>query len=277
MTPLTRAHPRYAAPRPHRRQITAVLLAAATLALPSPAAAQLAVAEALFRNVTDVGFYFGRAGLAGPSGQLDFGSGGLSNFGIEMLFGIGATTRPIPRPARADTVTLRWTEMQVVRSGERVDTIYHYDVSRPASTFEPIWSFELAVGYGQLAGFRLVESDFELLGSARELPAITFYASHEATGLYLGVRSGLLQTNALQVVASDGTTIGGSAQAFQIGGLLGIALEFATIHPFIEGGWQHRSLPSVEWRTTQLPPGVPRSIDLSGWQALVGVQVPMRR
>jgi hypothetical protein len=259
-----------------RRRTTLVTLLAALL-VPTAAQAQLSMAEALFRNVTDVGFYFGRAGLAREAGNLSVGRAGLSNFGIELLFELGSTTRPLPRPAAADTVARVWTGMQVVRSGERVDTIYTYVIAPAPRPTERLWSYELAIGYGQLAGFSLAGSEFELLGSARELPALTFYASHERTGAYFGIRSGLLQTSALQVVATDGSVISGTAQAFQVGVLAGMAFELATVHPFVEAGWQHRLLPSVEWRAPQLPAGVPRSLDLSGWQLLAGVQIPLRR
>jgi hypothetical protein len=245
--------------------------------VPASASAQLPLIEGLFRNVTDVGFHVGRSGLGGRGGELDPGRYGLSSFGIELLFEVGAVTRARPL-ARPDSVQLRWTEMVVVRSGGSADTTYTYVVAPvPRSEVERIWVYELAIGYGQLSGFRLVDSDFELLGSARELPGITFYLSHEATGGYLGLRSGLLQTHALQVVGSDGAVIGGSAQAFQVGALAGFSTELLTVFPFIEAGWLHRRLPSVEWRAGVLPAGVPRELDLSGWQIGAGIQVPLRR
>jgi hypothetical protein len=245
---------------------------------PSALSAQFGLVESLFRNVTDIGFYVGRSGMGVESGDLVVGRYGLSNFGVELLFELGASGHMVSVEPR-DTAQVRWTEMRVVRGDDgRVDTTFVYAVTRPAThRLERVWTFELAIGYGQLAGFALRDPEFELLGTARELPALTFYASHASTGAYLGIRSGMLQTHALQVVDTAGTALSGAAQAFQIGLAIGMAIEVATIFPFAEVGWQQRRFPSVEWRATTLPPSVPRSIDLSGWQVQVGVQVPIRR
>jgi hypothetical protein len=39
----------------------------------------------------------------------------------------------------------------------------------------------------------------------------------------------------------------------------------------------HRDFPSIEWKTSQLPAAVPRELDLSGVQLLLGIQVPLRK
>lgn len=138
------------------------------------------------------------------------------------------------------------------------------------------WTYELAVGYGQIAGFELKNQDLDLRGAIRELPAITIYASHEPTGLYLGLRSGLLQTHSLQLYDSEGSTFTGAAQSFQLGAALGYARLVQGVYPFIEGGWMLRNFPGIEWKSPKIPEGVPRSLRLSGWQLLVGMQVALK-
>lgn len=216
---------------------TAVLVGG-VLALPTPAAAQLGLVEGLFRNVTDLGVYGGVGGLLPARDGLATGHWGLYTFGLELLFAVG--------PAAADSAP------------------------------PPTWEVEVAVGYSQLAGLALDRPGLELVGALRELPSVSLYAAHTASGRYVGLRSGLLQTNALQVFTDEGDVIPGSAQSFQIGAVAGQFLDLGRVFPFVEAGWMLRHFPGIEWKTTSLPAGVPRRLTLSGWQVLTGVQVAVK-
>lgn len=253
---------------------------AAALALPAPVQAQLGLVEGLFRNVTDVAFYYARSEPLPDRDELETGDFGIYGFGVELLFGVGANTRRRVIAA-ADPGAVRYVprELRVERAGGDVDSVFVYDVVRPGATVQvdTLWLFELGIGYGQLAGFDLAAEGTSMSGAVRELPALSFYATHDPSGVYFGVRSGLLQTNALSVYLSDGTSVTGSAQTFQLGGVLGYGVDIGPMFPFVEAGYMLRHFPGLEWRSSTVPPEVPRTLTLSGWQVLVGVQVGLKR
>lgn len=252
----------------------AVVALVAPVAATSPAAAQFGLVESLFERVTDISFYASRGALA-PRPAAVRAAHGLKGFGVELLFQVGAATRRVAPPP--DTLVLRLKERRVTHSGARADTVDTYDIAEPADTgLEEVWTFELALGYGQLTGFELADRTVELHGSVRELPAVTLYASHVASGAYAGVRTGLIQTHALRLYDADGASHQGSAEAFELGGALGWTRELAGVFPFLEAAWTARSFPSVEWDTDVLPAAAPRELRLSGWSVSAGVQVPLR-
>jgi hypothetical protein len=238
--------------------------------------------EGLFERVTDISFYASRGELR-PASESVHAPGGLRGFGVELLFQVGAVTRPAGvaggnGDAAGDSVVLAWTERRVTRNGAGTDTVDLYQVREPpAPELEELWTFELAIGYGQLSGFSARDPDVELKGSVRELPAVTVYADHVATGAYFGLRSGLIETHALRLYADDGgSLVEGSAQAFQLGAAVGWAPEVKNVFPFLEVAWNARSFPSIEWDTDVLPPAAPRDLRLSGWAVSVGLQVPLQ-
>jgi hypothetical protein len=70
------------------------LVASLALFVPRDASAQLAIIEAFFKNATDVGVYASTSALY-PRDELTPASrGGARGFGVEVLYGIGAVTRP---------------------------------------------------------------------------------------------------------------------------------------------------------------------------------------
>ena len=171
--------------------------------------------------------------------------------------------------------------MEVVRSGESVDTIYRYDarrVSRPGVPQETVWSMELGIGYGQVMGFEAEdEPRLELRGAVRDLPAVSLYASYEPWGNYIGLRTGFMKTQDLQVVEDGGEAFSGDADAFLFGALTGYAWSLRGMHGFLEGGYSLRYFPSVEWRGPgPLPEGVPRDLGVSGWFVSGGIQFPLK-
>jgi hypothetical protein len=242
----------------------------------SPAAGQFGLVESLFERVTDISFYASRGELQPRSGEVR-AEHGLRGFGVELLFQVGAVTRPVAADAGArDSVELEWKERRVTRRGEAADTVDTYQVEPAESPpEEELWTFELAIGYGQLSGFSLAEEALELHGSVRELPAVTIYAAHVASSAYLGLRTGLIETHALRLYGDEGTVMEGSGQAFQLGAALGWAPEVLGVFPFVEAAWMARSFPSLEWDTDALPAGAPRELRLSGWSLSAGLQVPL--
>jgi hypothetical protein len=264
------------------RLLLSPLLALALL-LPTPAAAQFGILEGFADRVSDLSFYFSGGWLAGPSTALSRDSGTIRGFGLELLFDLAYVTRPDPsRTADAPTDSVRrvWTGMEVVRSEEGVDTLLTYEVERldpPDPPADTLWELELGLGYGQLAGYELAEPTLDMSVSVRELPSATLYASYEPWGNYFGVRSGFMQTRALQVADEEGTIVPGEADAFLVGALAGYAFNVEQLWLFVEGAYTVRHFPSVEWDAGGgLPPTLPRELNMSGWSLSTGVQFPFR-
>jgi hypothetical protein len=248
------------------------------------AAGQFGPVEALASRVSDLTFYFGTGGFTASS-ELQANHFGVRSFGVEMLFEVAEVPSAEARRRRAATPTTTrdiLRRMEVRHVDGRADTIYHYDVEPvappPYAPQDIVWTMEVGIGYGQLEGLSLRDPDLDLNATVRHLPAVTLYLTHEPTGGYLGIRSGFMRTDALQVVDGGGSIYRGRGEAFMMGALVGYALPLPPAFLFLEGGYSLRAFPSVEWTTAPgpLPPGVPRRLDLSGWMAALGIQFPVR-
>jgi hypothetical protein len=207
----------------------------------------------------------------------------VTSFGVELLFEVARIPSAAARERRAvaGSAERRVLQRIEVRQVEgRADTIYHYDVVRVEPAVGPddiLWTLEVGIGYGQSEGFRLRDPELEMSAMLRNLPAVTLYLSYEPLGTYLGLRTGLMRTEALQVMDAAGTLHRGRGEAFQMGALAGYALSLRPIYLFAEGGFTLRTFPSVEWTTPgPLPPGIPRRLDASGWTVSGGIQFPVR-
>jgi len=249
------------------------MLAGSLLAAPAPATAQLGAVEALLRNATDLSFYFNAGGLAPGQEGIRTGDWGLAGFGLELLFVIGRV-RAQPAETTAAVASADeprdWKEMRIVRTESGLDTTYVY-----AGPAEPpvLWTFELGVGYGQTTGFEASTPGLDLRGSVRDLPAVSLYANYEPLGVYLGLRSGFMRTQALQVYADDGSVTAGSAESFLAGAVAGKAFGLGSLTLFVEGAYALRHFPSVQWSPDgPLAPDIPRSLTLSGWSLGTGIQ-----
>jgi hypothetical protein len=261
-----------------------VVAAAATAALPSTAAAQLGPIEALANRVSDLSFYYGTGGLT-SDGALAPNPWGVRTFGLELLFEVAQIPTAEARRRRAETPrppvwVLERVEVRQVEGRE--DTVRHYGVQRvppaPLSPDEILWTLEVGIGYGQTEGLSLRDPELELNATIRNLPALTLYLSHEPTGGYMGVKTGFMRSDALQVVDPGGQVFRGRGEAFLLGGLLGYAFPLRPAFLFVEGGYTLRAFPSVEWTHAPgpLPPGLPRTLDASGWTVAGGIQFPVR-
>lgn len=259
-----------------------VLLLAGIFFSPAPVSAQFGALEALASNVSDLSFFGGTGGLLPTASPMADGKRTFA-FGVELLFEIATVDRPTPgypEPSFQDSVGLTWTRMEVVRSPEGVDSIFHYEVGRPRPTPVPmdtIWTVEMGIGYGQISGYDLLDPALELRGSVRDLPAATVYASYEPWSVYFGIRTGFMRTKSLQVVEREtGEVFAGNAEAFLLGGLVGYAWSIGDFWAFAETAYTIRSFPSVEWSGGPLPDQVPRDLQLSGWSLATGIQFPIR-
>ena len=266
--------------RRERLVLTGVLCA---LLMPSPARAQLGAIEAFARRVSDLSFYFATGGLAGSQSALERKAGGVTAFGVGILFEVTEIDRPVPgaaTPSQPDSVRRVWTTMEVTHSADGVDTVYTYEVERlptPVAPTEAVWVVEMGLGYGQLQGYELEDPSLDMNVAVRDLPSVTLYASYEPWGNYFGLRTGFMRTQALQVIDQVGEGFTGDADAFLFGGLVGYAFAFENLWAFIETAYTLRKFPSVEWRgSAPFPPGLPRELNMSAWSVSAGIQVPFR-
>jgi len=260
-------------PSPRRLLPRVAFLVAAAALMPSPAAGQYGFLGSLANRFSDLSFYANGGGLLPDHDEVR--ADRLETFGLEILFEIGSVTRVTgPAPVPSDSVRIVWREMRVERTAEGVDTVNTYDVE-PVRTQAPtvdVWTFELGLGYGQTSGFDAREPTIEMKGSIRDLPAVSLYASYDASGTYFGLRSGLMELSGLQVIDEGGTAYKGSGKSFMAGLLVGQAWSVAGLNLFVEASYLVRDFPSVEWASSTPPPGTPRSMDLSGWSLGGGVQ-----
>jgi hypothetical protein len=263
-------------------RVPSALLLLALLLPPTPALAQFGALEALAGNVTDLSFFGGYGGLLPVDEKMGADSRTFS-FGVELLFQIASVERPSERDRATmptDSVRLTWSRMEVVHTGEGVDTIYFYDVDEvrpPPPPTDTVWTIEMGIGYGQTSGFELADGSLQFRGSVRDLPSATVYASYEPWSTYFGFRTGFMRTKSLQALEREtGSGISGEAEAFLAGVLAGYAWSIGDFWAVIEAAYTIRYFPGVEWATGSLPAGVPSDLQLSGWTLSTGLQFPIR-
>ena len=256
-----------------------VLLA---LLAPAPVSAQFGPLEALVSKFSDVSF-FGGVGQLFPLAPAVASGKTTVSFGVELLLEVTSVSRPVPgapTPEPTDSVAITWTRMDVVRSEEGVDTVYYYDVEAlppPSPPMEKIWGVEMGIGYGQFAGLDLADSNLQLRGSIRDLPAATIYASYEPWSTYVGLRTGFMKTKSLQVFDKiTGERYSGDAEAFLAGLLVGHSWGIGGFWAFSEVAYTSRYFPSVDWGKGNLPEGIPTDLQASGWSVTAGIQFPIR-
>jgi hypothetical protein len=234
----------------------------------------VSIYDAIARRFSDVSFFANTGALMPASGGLR--GDRVTSYGIEVLLEIGGVSRPAPGlPPPGDSASVVWTGRQITHDGTRADTVDTYEV-RPQiarAAREPLWTFELGVGYGQLTGFGLDSEDLDMRGAARDLPSLSLYASYEPLGGYLGIRSGFAKLQGLQVIDPEGRVFGGEAESFVAGIAVGEFVEILSLNVFVEGAYTWRDFPSVRWSGPgALPRELPRSMSLSGWTLGAGLQ-----
>ncbi len=268
---------------------------------PTNLSAQIGL-EPLLGGVTDVSLY--GSCWQTRSDVLRDTSCPTSNlgFGVEVLWGL-KTFRFGEGADSAITwkLTGKTEAVKKVPSGVTVDSTLTY---KPEVSFENdrrlSMDVELALGYGQFSGLKSSSTAYELRGTVREAPAVALYLSFEngpfpsfETPLfpvgfspYIGFRSGLIQLQNAQLIVpiaagvDSAVVYTGAAQAFQVGGALGLAVEFGRITVFSEFAYNSRRFASVQWGalpgSTRMLKNVSRDLDFTGSTFSVGLQVPLR-
>lgn len=147
------------------------------------------------------------------------------------------------------------------------------------------WGFELALGYGQLAGFRAENPALDLRGAVRSLPSVAAYASRRAElpmgfqSYYFGIHTGFLRTANMQAYDAEGRQYSLEGETFEFGGSLGL---YHRSGLFVEPTYRIRYFPSLSWTLPDgveaLPAGWPRALNLSGPSVSAGYQfsIPTR-
>lgn len=242
---------------------------ALSVAAAGGAHAQLSIFEEIFDRLTDVSLYVGSNLTSNDIGSANLN---VSQFGIELIYDIAATTQAVPGQP-ADSVDWTWTGTQVRRGGTGADTTYTYSMAYRAPPVDTVMTFELGLGYGQTSAIEMLTEEYTVVGSVRDFPSASLYVSDERSSFYAGLRSGLIQTSGLQAYDAAGTTLRASATAFQVGGLIGYAPRLFSVFPFLEAGWVFRQFGSIDWEGDVVPTELPRRLNLSGWQLVAGVQV----
>lgn len=141
------------------------------------------------------------------------------------------------------------------------------------------WGFELALGYGQVSGFRSAVPGLDLRGAVQALPSVAAYASRERRmplgfdEVYVGLHTGFLRTSNMQAYDDDGRQFSLEGETFEFGLSVGL---YNRAGFFVEPTYRVRYFPSVEWTFPEgvdaLPRDWPRSLNLSGPSVSVGYQ-----
>lgn len=252
---------------------TLAALAVCSAVTPERASGQF---EGFLEKVTDVQF---STSCWSSTGEFDRTSC-LKNYGIEVLWNLGRFPRP---PKEPSTATRKLVRLEVTTG----DTLFVYEPVPPSPPSPGPILLELGLGWGQITEIESAHPRLELHGSVRELPSVSLYATQTAIRgqPYIGIRSGIIKLQNAQMVASRGDTATavkgyfGSAEAFQLGAVLGSAIQLQTnLHLTVEYGYHRRYFPSVAWAPSpaDLPIDFPRSLDFSGHSLSLGLQVKLR-
>jgi hypothetical protein len=233
--------------------------------------------EGFLEKVTDIQF---STSCWSSTGDFDR-TACFRNYGVEVLWNLGRFPTPAKEPS---TETRKLVRIDVTNG----DTLFIYEPVPPTPPSPGPILLELGLGWGQITDFATSHSENELHGSVRELPSVSLYATltNISGQPYVGIRSGIIRLQNAQMIApakTDTATVVkgyfGSAEAFQLGGVIGSALEVVeNLHLTMEYAYHHRYFPSVTWAATpsDLPTGFPRSLDFSGHTLSFGFQVKLR-
>jgi len=253
--------------------------------VPTPARAQIGF-EDLLESVTDIAVSVTCWSTRSESVRRSDCPGGKNGYGIEVLWAL--KTVPLGRQPAVDTTWVPSGKTVTVREG-RPDTVTTLTMEAEEAEVPGYRILvELGLGYSQFSGFTSTDERFELRGTIREEPSLAFYASLEGPGMlrwvnpYAGVRTGLIRLGGVQAFTPEGDSITayvGSAEAFQIGGTIGISAGTEVASLFLEAQLNLRRFTSVDWTAGAggtLPAFLPRGLDFTGPSLSLGVQVHVR-
>ncbi len=134
---------------------------------------------------------------------------------------------------------------------------------------------QFAAGYGQIAGFKAANPAFDLRGTMRLAPEVSFYITRVVTDWfmpYLGVHTGIVTLNNMQVYTTPGDTVSTfSASTMQFGATAGL---FLPLNLYVDVGYRYRDFRALEWRLPRgvLPPTFPKAIIMNALQITAGYQ-----
>ena len=267
----------------------AILLGFVFLITPLTLAAQ--DFPSLIKHVGSLSFSFSCWNARGSLDRRDCWTDAV-DYGIEVSYGV--TKVPFPW-SRNVTIPGGWKPVrkEVTSKNGKPDSTVIYQPVEDTTSMSSFLLVELGVGYSQFSGFASVDTSFVLKGSVREIPSLSVYgtlSSDDSTSalrryrLRLGLRSGLIQLNNAQILdpMPDGNadTYAGTAQTFQLGGMVGFGLAFKKeLYPFVEYAWVFRKFPSVEWNGIEskvAPLRFPRVLDFTGPSLTFGVRVQLK-
>lgn len=272
----------------NRRPTFLWLVAAMCFAMPTGNAQAQIGFESFFDKITDVDIY---GDCWSASGAVARRCSERTGYGVEVLFDLGniyafgSTTGP---GEWADSTR----ETRCSRRGcETVTTAYRKPGKKVANTWIDL---EAALNYSQFTGFESADARYKLTGSVREVPGMTIYATLEhrnwgwLNGMqpYIGIRSGLIQLNYVQLLDSIGqpnlTPYQANSVAFQIGGAIGLAfgVDSGRVNIFVERSGTLRRFDGVQWvsagKASTIPAYLPATLDFSGPAISAGIQVKLR-
>lgn len=217
-----------------------LILLVTLVALPAPARAQdpFGVLEGLFSSVNSIVFY-GQGAVLQSDAELSgsFGDFALAGVGVELLLDL---------PNAGDT------------------------------------EFELGLGASTLNGLRSPEPSLDLRAALRTLPTVSVYAAgigvpdDSPVDPYLGLSVGLAELWNARGYDAQGNAFAVEAETFELGAIAGLYIDRPLPGLYIEVGYRHRRFGSLAWTADSLPPGWPRAMDASTWQAAIGWQFRLR-
>ena len=230
--------------------------------LPTIAGAQGSLLEGLVKNASDINIFSQFTQASRGAVIQPRGSHGATGLGFELTYDLSDST---------------------VASGGG---------SKPlgSSLFGVPMRIEVGAGYAQSGGFKSTNSAIDMYFSLRDLPAFSVYLSpyHAPSGgweyvflgavPYVGMRTGLLSIQSGHAY-TDTSTYSLSGQTFQLGPIAGLSWDFGHFSAFTEGAYLWRNYPSLDWSAPAkggLPAVLPRAIDLSAWNILLGLTVELR-
>jgi hypothetical protein len=276
----------------------AVVFVMGAILVPSSLQAQFGI-EGLITQLNEIRFYTSCWNTQDPLSGDGGCPRGKRAFGVEALYRLkpiawkNTRYEPLrpknPKDPMADT-TGGTVKCDDTNKCERTATFVSV---KPDSAPMRAFLVQLGVSYSQFSGFSIKTPGVEIRGAARELPAVSLYASAVVRDSWLwlkhlnpmvGVHSGLIQLSNLSAyTAPDGgdpVSYIGSGTTVQLGASAGATLKLGSnMHVYYTGGAYYRKFPGVQWTTqgsNRVPVSLPRTVNFSGFSQVLGVQIGIR-
>lgn len=146
------------------------------------------------------------------------------------------------------------------------------------------WSYELGLGTSFIRGSAIGPDGLDLRLSARAFPTIAIYAAYDAftvgeidVGPYVAGNFGFIDLWNAQAYGPNLDRFEVDGQTYDIGGGLGLSFSTGPLVAFAEMTYFDRRLGAIQYEGEDLiPDSWPRSLDLSSWVMLFGVQANLK-